>query len=213
MTVLQDEVAPALAVHLDSLLATLAPSNPIGRALAYERLAAVAEQYRASFPIRDSDGRLTRPSVAAGRAALAALNKHLAAALSTFETLPLDAREALATEAEFPLGALEAALKKFAPAAKSANAALSKRPNKPTDAECACLAMEVAVVFRDILDIAPKSTRISGSNVTGKRGGGAYAQVLKATLALAGRPTADLGPIIDRGLELLANPELPHNLV
>ena len=202
---------PALVAQLKGLLAGLPKQTTVSVNQGLRELLESAHTYRSSFPITDSKGRRSRPNLAESRQAMTKLAKHLLGAQAILEQMPLSGKQALATAAEAPLGPLGATVSEYALAAKAALVTLKSQPNKAPDNDRAALALQVAVVFRDILKHKPASTRNS-INVTGKRHGAAYASVLQTTLQLAGWHNVDLGPLIDRGLRLLRDPGLPHNM-
>lgn len=197
----------ALRTQLDALLGHGSPV--VDEAI--RRLLSAAEAYQMSRPIVDSKNRRSRTSLSDARAALAKLAKQLDSLLETYTNLPINAKVALAESSGGPTGKFANESRKFAAATAEALAALKAAPNKKPDEYRALLALDVALVFRDVLAITPAATRDMAATVTGERGGAGYARVLRATFKLAGVPQVDLGPLIDRGLQLLDDKDLPHN--
>lgn len=89
-----------------------------------------------------------------------------------------------------------------------------KRDNKPSDADRKFLAYQVALVFQDVLKLKPASTHDKGGHVNSKRGGAAYARVLRTVFEMAGIQNPAKGTPLDLqhdikdGLDLLRD----HNL-
>ncbi len=198
--------------ELRGLLGALKPKDVEAVEQAMEALLQAADSYKSSHSRVESNGRKTRPNIAESRAAMAKLVKHLNDAQSARSVLPASALEALANAADAPIGQQARGLDVFALSARSALKSLQDQPNKQVDDDISVCALAVALVFREILRLKPAATRDKSLNVTGMRGGAAYARVLRQTLVLVGRRNVDIGPVIDRGLALLKDPELPHNL-
>jgi len=178
---------------------------------AMARLAHAAENYLLSAPEVDDSQRRSRPSLAEGRVGLAKLEKHLSAVLETSRNLPLEATAALANATEHPIGKFVHEVQRLTESVKASQAILNAKPCKEPDHHAVQVALEVGLVFRDVLGKKPSSTRDIDPNVTGKKNGAAYARVLRATFTLAGKFGISIGPIMDRGLVLLRDKELPHN--
>ena len=196
---------------LQQLLSSYKPDDPLAVQIAMAALLTAVIEYRNSFPIVDSTGQRVRPKLASARRSTATLLKRLKKAQEEFATLPVDAVAAVARAAGEPIGALLQMVDRVVRAVESASQDLQKQPNKSGDVHLDVLALEVALIFRNIMHLKPAATRPT-ADINGKRGGAAYAHVLVATLALVGREDADLGPVIDSGLALLNDSTLPHNL-
>lgn len=201
----------AEATALSDLLVGLPKVIPSTIEPAVEALMEAADQCTASQPLVDSKGRRSKPNLAEARASLAALHKHLAKALEQLADLPLDARAAIGQATNAPLGKMRSDIEQVRQAVENALTELTGRPNKVADAARNVLAYQVAVIFRDILDVKPTSTsdKQLTQNMTTARGGAAYARVLRATLKVAGVTMYDAGPLITAGLRLLKDPNLP----
>ena len=169
-----------------------------------------ADQYRANLHTVEADGRRSKPGIAEARDGMSALLASLTAADHHISHLPLNAFSALATAYKGPLGGPKAVLHQLRTAAAIASKSLRHHPDKAGDHARVVLAYQVAAVFQDILKIRPTATSDKSSNVTGKRGGAAYARVLRATLGLAGVIEYDPKPLISAGLETLLDP-FGHN--
>jgi hypothetical protein len=178
---------------------------------AADALMNAADNYMASQPIVDPKGRRSKPNLAEARAGMAALHKHLTNAIKQLSDLPLDARAAIGQVTNAPLGKMRADIEQVRHAVETALAELNDRPHKVADAARCVLAYQVAVVFRDILNLAPTSTseKQLTQNMSTARGGGAYASVLRATLKASGVEDYDPGPLISAGLRLLKDTNLP----
>lgn len=178
---------------------------------AADELMNAAADYMASQPIVDPQGRRSKPNLAEARASVATLHKHLTKAMEQLSDLPLDARTAIGQATNAPLGKMRSDIEQVQQAAEKALAELSARPNKVADAARYVLAYEVAVVFRDILNLMPTSTsdKQLTENMSTARGGAAYARVLRATLEAAGVVNYNQGPLIAAGLALLKDRDLP----
>ena len=192
-------------------LASIPKVNPNVVQTAADELMNAAADYMASQPIVDPQGRRSKPNLAEARASVAALHKHLAKAQEQLSTLPLDARTAIGQATNAPLGKMRSDIEQVQQSVEKALAELSARPNKVPDAARYVLAYEVAVVFRDILNVMPTSTsdKQLTANMSTARGGAAYARVLRATLKAAGVVNYDPGPLITAGLASLNDPDLP----
>jgi hypothetical protein len=80
-------------------------------------------------------------------------------------------------------------------------------PNRVPDIARNILAGRVAIIL-DALGLPTSPTRDSDENITGERGGAAYARLLRATLEMAGdSPPDDLLPLLKTGLVIRDNPK------
>ena len=192
---------------LRAVLDTLTRGDAARAELAEKHLHEAARDFLNSFTVVDGRGKTSRPSLSEARASVAKLAKNLAAALAAAQDLPVNAIAAVAGALDTSIGALTKDLGRMVMAADTALRALTLLPNKPSDHDRTALAFMVARVVRHQLGLNVASTRDTNINVTGKRGGAAYAQVLRSTLRLAGVRTPDLGPLIDHGKKMLEDPE------
>lgn len=197
---------------LQGLLAAIPGVDLAHIPLAIAALMEAADDYLTSKPIVDAQSRRSSPGIADARASVLALHKSLAAVQAQLSALPLNAFTELTTAYDAPMGRFKAEVAQVFQATESALKSLRAKPDKAPDFARHVLACKVAQVFRDILQIKPAATRDDATNVTGGRGGAAYATVLRATYSLAGVKQIKIGPLIDIGLALLADPDLPHNL-
>ena len=201
----------ALADALKTVLASIPTVDPDVVQAAADELMNAADDYIASQPMVDPQGRRSKPNLAEARASVVALHKHLANAQEQLSALPLDARAAIGNSTNAPLGKMRSDIEQVRKAVEKAQVELSARPQKVADAARNVLAYQVAVVFRDILKVEPPSTsdKQLTANMTTARGGAAYARVLRATLNAAGVTMYDPGTLIKAGLDLLKDPNLP----
>lgn len=147
--------------------------------------------------------------IANGREKLKKLHKMLQRAHDATSDLPIDARTMFCDAYGTPMGRFLQELERAVEAARNAHDIAQKQADRTPDFERNILAYGVALVFRDILKLTPASSRDTADNITGERGGAAYARTLRATLKLAGVASADIGPLIDAGLHLLSDGALP----
>ena len=203
----------ASAYALKTVLTSIPKVDPDIVQTATDELMNAADDYMASQPLVDPEGRRSKPNLAEARARVAALHKHLAKASEQLSDLPLDARSAIGQATNAPLGKMRTDVEQVRQAVEKALAYLAAHPHKVADAARNVLAYRVAVVFRDILKVKPTSTsdRQLTPNMSTARGGAAYARVLRATLKAAGVVNYDPGPLITAGLRLLKDPNLPSN--
>jgi hypothetical protein len=194
--------------ELRQLLLHLTNNDEEKAAAALQRLSVVANEYRQSFFVRESNGRGSRPSVAEARREMKRVSDRVAALRTALQSLPVDAMAAFSKAANEPIGAAQARLAELADVASKATLALKARPDKSADAHRLVLAYEVAVIVRDVLKLKPASTRES-DQITGAGKGAAYSRVLRHTLALAGVYNVDVPQLIDHGLRLLKDESLP----
>ncbi len=196
---------------LKKVLTSIPQIDPGMVQTAADELMNAADDYMASQPIVDPQGRRSKPNLAEARASVASLHRHLAKTLEQLSALPLDARMAIGQATNAPLGKMRSDIGQVRQGVEKALIELSARPHKIADAARNVLAYQVAVVFRDILNLKPTSTseKQLTANMSTARGGAAYARVLRATLQAAGVTTYDPGPLITAGLCLLKDPNLP----
>jgi hypothetical protein len=179
---------------------------------AVEALMDIAEQYQGSKPIVDEKGHRTRPQTAEARASLKALVKHLTAARKALSALPLNTLAELSHNYDASYPQVKADLQKICQASIATETTFANQPDKSVDHARNVLAIQVAVVFRDILKVKPSSSSDKANNITNRRDGAAFARVLRETLAASGVPQVDIGPLITAGIEGLNDPELPYNI-
>lgn len=199
------------ATAMSNLLASFAKVAQSTIEPAVEALMEAADQYVASQPMVDPKGRRSKPNLAEARASVAALHKHLVKAQEQLANLPLGARAAIGQATNAPLGKMRSDIEQVRQAVENALAELTAQPNKIADAARNVLAYQVAVVFRDILNVKPTFTseKQLTPNMSTARGGATYARVLRATLKAAGVTMYDAGPLITAGQRLLKDPNLP----
>lgn len=197
--------------ELKEILAQIPKVAPNVVQTAADALMNAADDYMASQPLVDPKGRRSKPNLAEARTNVAALHKHLTKALEQLSNLPLDARAAIGRATNAPLGKMRSDVEQVRQSVEKVLTDLAARPHKVADAARNVLAYQVAVVFRDILNVKPTSTsdkQLTANASTG-RGGAAYARVLRATLKAAAVVNYDQGPLISAGLALLKDPNLP----
>lgn len=178
---------------------------------AVDAILRVADDYRASTYLVDSGGQRSVPSLKTERQSIGKLLKNIEAVRHDIANLPLSAFSALAFGYKAPVGRLKIEIDRIWAAALAAQLSLNERPNKQPDYARIFLAFQVAVVFRDILKQKPSSASDKSIYVNMKRGGAAYARVLRATLEICGVAKYDPGPLIASSLSLLKAPYLPSN--
>jgi len=167
------------------------------------------EDYLREWPLVDEDGRRHAiTSAAETRKALSRLVKQLNAAKSTLAELPIGARVDLNRTLGRRAIRFKAGLYQFADAANAALSAARAQDDKTTDTARFVLAYEVARVFEDVLGISPSTSRPDNPTVTARKGGALYGRVLAQTMKLAGRVSVSVGPMIDRGIKMLRDPDL-----
>lgn len=196
---------------LKKVLISIPKVDPNAVQTAADELMTVADDYLASQPMVDPQGRRRKANLSEARSSVVALHKHLIRALEQLSDLPLDARTAIGQATNAPLGKMRSDIEQVRQAVEKALAELSARPHKVTDSARNILAYQVAVVFRDILKVKPTSTsdKQLTQNMSRARGGGAYARVMRATLKAAGVFDYNASPLITAGLRLLKDPNLP----
>lgn len=194
---------------LEQVLRSIPKVAPVAVDAAVVDLMAAADQYRAARFLVDEKGRRSKPGIAEARRAVALLHKALSEAQKHLANLPLNAFTELTAAYDAPMGRLKADVEQVCEATEAALKSLRAKPDKTPDHARTVLAYQVAVVFRDILKKKPSSASEKSLNVTQKRGGAAYARVLRATLNLSGITDYDPGPLITAGLRLLNDPNLP----
>lgn len=196
--------------ELKQLLLKLSKSNVASATDAFDALLKAAEHYKDSRPSIDESGTRSKLSTSKAREGLRSLQKKLLIAKVAALDLPANAISVFCDFYENPKGKLVAELERAMQAADQALQVLQNRPDKTTNYDRLVLAYQVAVVLRDTLKLNPSSTRDTAINVTGKKNGAAYARTLRATLKMAGVSQVDIGPLINGGLQLLSDPDLPH---
>lgn len=200
----------ALAVaELRNLLRKKAPTQEAEDA-ALEAILDAVEDYLQARPLVDDDGRRHAiTSSSETREALSRLVKHLNAAKSTLAEFPIGATVDLNRTLDRHALRFKAGLHQLADAANAALSAARAQDDKTTDTARFVLAYEVARVFRDVLGIRPTKSRPTNPTVTGSKGGALYGRVLQQSMRLAGRGSVNVDPMIDRGIAMLRDPDLP----
>ena len=216
--VTQKDKRCALVSDLLDTLNLIPNVDPATAMDALEVLQLAAENYRNSMCIVDIDGRRHRPKIADARTQTQRLKRTLLKALDQRDRLPSRALSQLQPShsnskiAESHPPGFRRRILQLVEDVDHLQVALDEQPNKEPDADRAYVALEVALIFRDVLKIRPVSTRDRGINVSSSPKRATYAHVLRKVLAIAGLHNVDIGPLIDMGLDLLNDPELPHNL-
>lgn len=199
---------------IKSLLVSIPKVDPVVVSHAVDALMDAADQYKASRPLADTEGRRSTSSIAKARASVAALKKQLVKAQEQLSMLPIDAIAAIGEATGAPVGKMRSDIEQMSQAAQKALDVLTAHPHKAADAARNVLAYQVAVVFTEILKTKPSSTSEKQLKENKSRGGAAYARVLRATLKAASVVNFDPSPLITAGLRLLKDPTLPltHDL-
>jgi len=204
--------ATAAVKDLRRLLESLSLPFPAMVDQAEQELHAAAAIYVQSRPLVNTTGGRHKLPIAQARAAMLDLHKKLAAAHRAATNLPPNTFGAFRGASRPPLGTLTRRIARLMESVGGAYRVLKSAPDKEKDAARAGLAFEVALIIRDTLRVKPARTRLQAFTATSKPRTAAYARVLSATLAVAGTPNVDLGAVMDAGLRLLSDPDLPHNL-
>lgn len=194
---------------LENLLASLPKVAPTAIKPAVHALMDAADLYRASQPVVDPKGRRSKLNLAEARASLLSLHHAICTADKVLSDLPLNAITALTSARDSTFAELRPDFSELLLTIETARYLLLAEPDKVPDHHRTALAYQVAVVFRDILKIAPSSTRAKQLKDIKSRGGAAYDRVLRATLKAAGVTNYDSSPLISAGLRLLQDPNLP----
>lgn len=201
---------PQTIQELRRLLRNIGTFEPHVLITAQRDLLTAVDNYLLTRPVIDSSG-VNRPlPIADARGALTELARHLRRAQAIASCLPPIALNAFDEMCNPPAGMLTLPLTSLIDAVGRAQATLLKEVDRPVDAARAYLALEVARVLSDTLQMRPARTRLNKFTGTSKPGTAAYARLLEATFAVAGLPSADLGRWMEKGLTLLNDPELPQ---
>ena len=198
------------ATTLSNLLARLPKVAKAVIPTAVEALMEAADQYKASQPLVDINGRHSKPGLAVARASLLELHKTMCRAEAQYLHLPINAITAVAETRDTTLFGLKPDFANILLSIETARHLLLGEPDKSPNVERNILAYQVAVVFRDILKMKPATTNAKQLKENKARGGAAYDRVLRATLKIAGVVDYDSKPLITAGLRLLRDPELPR---
>src|SRR5215469_911286 len=198
---------------LAQLIKEIAPSaDDTARDRAMQELKSAIESFRQQYPYSDAKIDVTkklpvdkgeyrtRGKVSEDREALATFAEALRACDEASKKLPLNAMSAVCHECG-PIGGLRRVLNAWSSAASKAAQAARKKPDKSKDYGPGWLASQVARVLRDILQV--RITMTTDRVANGKRGGAAYARLLRATLTAAGANAPEnLLPIMKAGKEV-----------
>lgn len=142
------------------------------------------------------------PEIGAARSAMGALVKGLEASIKALDDLPYTAIHALCNQLEGPRGKASQALQEFVHAASGALENLQNQNARQTNPSRKVLAFRVAQAMRDHLHLEPAKTRDDPDMITGSRGGGSYARLLRLALELSGdSPPSDLFKLMSDGLK------------
>lgn len=109
-----------------------------------------------------------------------------------------------------PKGRTVKDLERTTGAAAQALASLSTAPARAPDISAYALAEHVAHIIHQDLGIVPTATRDEPGRRKYPRKGAAFARVLRSSLAAAGKPNVDIGPLIDSGLAAFKDPGSPY---
>lgn len=199
------------AATLKTLLASIPKVAPASIPTAVDELMDAADQYKASQPLVDLDGRHSKPGLADARTSLLELHKTMCRAEAQYFSLPINSITAMAKAGDSTLYGLKPDFANIFLSIETARYLLLSEPDKSINIDRNILAYQVAVVFRDVLCIKPRSTsdKQLTPNMSTARGGAAYARVLRATLQAAGVTMYHAGLLITAGLRLLKDPNLP----
>lgn len=197
------------ATALKNLLAIIPSVAPASIPKAVNELMDAADEYKASQPMVDVNGRHSKPGLAVARASLLELHKTMCRAEAQYLDLPINAITEVAETRDTTLFGLKPDFANILLSIETARHLLLSEPDRPANAERNILAYRVAFVFKDILKITPTSTNAKQLKENKARGGAAYDRVLRATLKVAGVINYDSGPLITAGLRLLRDPDLP----
>lgn len=197
------------AITLMNLLARIPKVESAVIPTAVEALIDAADEYKASKPMVDVNGRHSKPGLAVARASLLELHKTMCRAEAQYLDLPINAITEVAETRDTTLFGLKPDFANILLSIETARHLLLSEPDKSANVERNILAYRVAVVFRDILKKPPASTNAKQLKENKARGGAAYHRVLRATLKVAGVINCDSGPLITAGRRLLRDPDLP----
>ncbi len=177
-------------------------------ATAFEKIMAAVADYEAMCPpVRHADGVTPGEalSVAAIRRDLEKLERAVSSVQKLIHGLSPGSRHLLARTTGLGFLELDRAMR---PAVKLVRRAVRKAqelPDKHSDTRRDHLAADIARVMRNTLGIEPTKTR-DDPEVARSRGGGAYARILRATLAVVGIKQFSVGTVMKAGLYLLDDP-------
>ena len=191
------------ALALETLLASIPKLTLEAIPSAVEALLEAADQYKASNFLVDREGRRIKPKISDARASINALQNLVSKALLMMSDLPFDTSRAIGRVSNAPYGKTLSMLKNISLTIDKAQAELAKSPDKEADTSRRVLAYQVALVFQNILKIKPSTASDKQLFISGKRGGAAYARVLRSTLKIAGVTDYDPNLLIKAGLGLL----------
>lgn len=194
---------------LRNLIASLPKVNPADIPQAVRELLEAAEVYKASKPLKDSNGRSNKLGIAEARSRLFELHDTMCEAESQISSLPVNALAALTEAHDSTLFGIKADLAKIIYSIETALYCLLSEPDKPKDHARHYLAREVALIMRDVLKMKVASSTSKQLKAINARGGAAYARILGATLNVAGVVGFDAGQLVATGIRLLNDPELP----
>ena len=177
-------------------------------ATAFEEIMAAVADYEAMCPpVRGADGVTPgeAPSIAAIRRDLEKLERAVSSVQGLIHGLSPGSRHLLARTAGLGFSELDRAMR---PAVKLVRRAVRKAkelPDKHSNTHRNHLAADIARVMRNTLRIEPTQTR-DDPGITRSRDGGAYARILRATLAVVGIKQFSVGTVMKAGLHLLDDP-------
>lgn len=200
--------APSVDV-LRNLLTEKAATPEAAESALNAVLDAIEEYMRDRALVDDEGRRHAISSVAETRRSLDRLIKQLSAAEQALADMPIGAKTALYDQIGRRSLRSKGYLHELAAGAREALSAAGKQDDRQSDTARFVLAYDVAKVFRDVLGVAPTKSRPSNPTVTARKGGALYGRVLAQAMQLAGRGSVNVGPMIDRGIRMLDDPDLP----
>jgi hypothetical protein len=177
-------------------------------ATAFEEIMAAIANYEAMRPpVRGADGMTPgeAPSVAAIRRDLEKLEHAVSSVQGLIHGLSPGSRHLLARTAGLGLSELDRAMRPAVKLVRRAVRKAKKLPDKHSNTHRDHLAADIARVMRNTLRIEPTQTR-DDPGITRSRGGGAYAHILRAALAVVGIKQFSIGAVMKGGLYLLDDP-------
>lgn len=193
---------------LRNLLASIPKIEPSVIPTAVNELINIAEEYKASKPLVDKDGRRHKESLSDARKGLLSVRKHLLKAKDQLSGLTPKAKTSITAVTDGPLGKTTRNLTQIEQSVGMALSNLAaEAAKKPPDLARIQLAYEVAAVFTGILGRKPTCTRAGQLKEANPRGGAAYDRVLRAVLIAAGTTGYDSGKLMKTALKLLTERE------
>lgn len=130
----------------------------------------------------------------------------LDATLQALQALSPNSLTLFCNEFDGPRGEATRLVDRLRNASECAYKKAREAPNRVPDGARGYLAFRVANILKG-LGLTPTITRDIDDNITGARGGAAYARLLRCVLEVAGDPPPDdLRPLMETGLNILRDP-------